>query len=67
LTALDGLQQGAAFAVMHCYHESCGAIFEQSLGVWRTFSPITREKFAAFMAREFQARATLAKLDDGAH
>ena len=59
-TALDGLQQGSAFAVMHCGHESTGAIFEQSLGLWRTFSPVTRDTFAEFVAREFKVRAALA-------
>ena len=60
-TALDGLQQGSAFAVLHCGHENTGAIFEQSLGLWRTFSPVTREKFAQFIEREFMARAAMAK------
>lgn len=59
-TALDGLQQGSAFAVLHCGHESTGAIFEQSLGLWRTFSPISRDTFAEFVAREFKVRAALA-------
>ena len=58
--ALDGLQQGAAFSVIHCGHESTGAIYEQALGLWRSLSPISREKFAGVIAREFQVRAALA-------
>jgi hypothetical protein len=48
---------------MYCGHENVGAIYEQWLGLWRTFSPITRDKFAQFIEREFQARAALAKLN----
>lgn len=63
-TALDGLQNGCGFAVIHCGHESTGAIYEHSLGLWRTFSPISRAKFASFIEREFQVRAALAATDE---
>ena len=63
-TALDGLQDGCAFAVIHCHHESTGSIYEEKLGLWRSFSPITSEKFADFLEREFKVRAALAATDE---
>jgi hypothetical protein len=62
--ALDGLEDDEhGLAVIYCAHETTGAIYEQWLGLWRTFSPITRDKFAQFIEREFMARAAMAKLN----
>jgi len=66
-TATAGLLNGCGFAIIHCAHESTGAIYEEQLGLWRSFSPITSEKFADFLEREFMARAALAKLTAEVH
>jgi hypothetical protein len=59
-TAVDGLSDDAhGLAVIYCAHESTGAIYENWLGIWRTFSPITAHKFAEFLERELMARAEL--------
>ena len=59
--ALDALDsEPDSITVSYCPHEAAGAIFEAQLGWWRVYSPISREAFNEFLAREFEARAAIA-------
>ncbi len=63
--ALDALDdEPDCLTVSYCPHEAAGAIFEAALGFWRVYSPVSREAFGEFLAREFEARAAIAAFDD---